>query len=339
MRALNPGEVLANWGSYSLKTQFVTIAAAMLFLVSVGLGWWSHYLRSVDLKASVEAGKLSVNVDASSNMRIEVHNYYPPGEKVPANDRLAEGWERSVYNGREFLRRVDAEIVDLGAVKVTTIAVLDDDQIVRWRYRIFSIIEGAAWDLKSWTVFRNADGEELPLDVLLTHKRIKEQIDFSDIVFSIGLASNLEGETADENLVLARKRAEWLAMAIAKFSMVAGKHRWAAGMGGTPGENSIHGKVFMVPLGEANIETELGDPKEPFQRAAIVVGVDIAERDPDIAEVLSFVVAPEVSATTDLSDYMLSHNPTELMKQVTDPRSYGEIRNWPDDYSVRNPEE
>lgn len=336
---MNPGEILASWGSYSLKTQFVTIAAAMLFLVSVGLGWWSHYLRSVDLNVLVEARTLAVNVDASSNMRIEVHNYYPPGEQVSANDRLAEGWERSVYNEREFLRRVDNEIIDLGAVKVTTIAVLNNDRIVEWRYRIFSIIEGAAWDLDSWTVFRNPDGDELSLEVLLNHKRIKEQIDVSDIVFSIGLASNLKGQTADENLVLARKRAEWLAMAIAKFSMVPGKHRWGASMGGTPGENSIHGKVFMVPLGEANIETELGDPKEPFQRAAIVVGVDIAERDPDIAEVLSFVVAPGVSVTTDLSDYMLSHNPTELMTQVTDPRSYGEIRNWPNDYSVKNPEE
>ncbi|WP_291042087.1 hypothetical protein [Hyphomonas sp.] len=322
-----------------MKTQLVTIAASLLLVASLGLGWWSHYLRSVDLKASADAGRPRININASSSTRIEIHNYYAPGERVPTNEKLADGWERSVYNEREFLRRVDNEIIDLGAVKVTTIAVLNDDQIVEWRYRIFSIIEGAAWDLDSWTVFRNADGDELSLEVLLNHKRIKEQIDVSDIVFSIGLASNLKGQTAGENLVLAGQRAEWLAMAIAKFSMVSGKHRWGASMGGTPAENSIHGKVFMVPLGEANKETELGDPDEPFQRAAIVVGVDIAERDPDLSEVLSFVVAPGVSITTDLSDYMLSRDPTKLMRQITDPRSFGEFRNWPSDYSVRNPEE
>jgi len=336
---LNPGEILANWGAYSFKTQIVTIAAGILLLMSFGLGWLSHYLRVVDQKAWADTSGPSVSVDASSNTRIEIHNYYPPGKRVPDGEGLADGWERSFYSGREFLRRVDDEIIDLGTVKVTTIALLDENQVVQWRYRIFSMIEGAAWDLRSWTVFRNADGEEISLESLLKNERIKEQINYSDIVFSIGLASNLKGETAAENLVLARKRAEWLAMAIAKFSRVSGTHRWNVGMGGNPGDNSIYGRVYMVPLGEANKQTEIGDPNEPFQRAAIVIGVDIAKEDPDFDELLSFVLAPNVSITTNLSDYELSQNPTVLMKEITDPGRYGESRNWPKDYSVGNPEE
>ena len=110
-------------------------------------------------------------------------------------------------------------------------------------------------------------------------------------------------------------------------------------MGGDPGEEGIHGKVYMVPLGEANKQTELGDPDEPLQRAAVIVGVDIREKDPDLEEMLSFVVAPGVSATTDLSAYSLSGNPTAQMKEIKDPRAYGEFKKWPEEYSVRDPDE
>tara|TARA_R110001606_G_scaffold395550_1_gene568004 strand:- start:94 stop:1041 length:948 start_codon:yes stop_codon:yes gene_type:complete len=315
------------------------MAACVLFLASLGLGWWSHYLRVTDQNAFASGDNPGLKIEIVSSVSIEVHNHYPPGKKLAADEDLAEGWEKFAYNGRDFVRRIDNEIMDLGTVKVTTVAVLDHKGVVQWRYRIFSMIEGAAWDIDSWTVFRNADGEELSLEELLKNKRIREQIDASDIVFALGLASNLKDETVTENLVLARKRAEWLAMSVARFSAVSGAHRWSANMGGDPGEETIHGKVYMVPLGEANEETELGDPNEPLQRAAVIVGVDINKKDPDLAEMLSFVVAPEVSATTDLSNYTLSQTPTVQMREIGDLRAQREFKRWPGDYSVSNPDE
>jgi len=330
------GEILANWGSYSLKTQVVTVAAGILLLLSFGLGLWSHYLRVSDQNRPTNTAGGNVTVDVSSSIKIDVHNYYRPGQFVTEDEQLFDGWEQSVQNGRTYLWRMDNEIVDLGEVKIKTVSILNDENVVEWRYRIFSMIEGAAWDVDSWRVFRNADGIEINLETLLNNERIRQQIDFSDIVFAFGLASNLKGETADQNLLLSHQRAEWLAKAIAKFSIVSGSHRWSAEMGGEPGEGTIYGEVYMVPLGEANLETELGDPDEPFQRAAIVVGVDILQKDPDLEELLSFVVAPEISATTDLSAYMLSNNPTLKLRRIQDPRSYGELRAWPEEYSVQN---
>ncbi len=127
-----------------------------------------------------DTDKVVITNTVTSNVTVnmETHNHYHLGDVIPPDAPPAQGWVRTLQQGkRTTVEASTREEMDFGSVETKTVAEVSPTGQVTALFRFINILEGGSWDLNSWTVLRDAGGRKCRW--LTASRRVRSATDFS----------------------------------------------------------------------------------------------------------------------------------------------------------------
>lgn len=283
-------DAFSGWASFSLLTKWAIVLAVLASVLAFGLWVWAGVRMKEDSdKAAIPASNVTI---------IEQHNHFHIGDRIAVADPLPMGWTRKMsVDGRTTVEVATREEMDLGAVEMKTVAEVAADGEITALFRFINILEGGSWDVNSWTVLRDAGGQEVPLVARFKAGQFGDRLQFADDIICVGLSSKQQNSDADYLTNLSYQRAMTLGRAVVKGDVV--QHPQT---------------IYTLHLGGARVTTPLGAPSEPGQRAAVIIGVQRANKDAVLSRDIGDVVARAELTTTKLTDYEGADDPDKRLR-------------------------
>lgn len=284
-------KILTAWGAYSGLTRTLIVGACAATAAAVVLWPWAIIQMGKD---SPEAGGTTVTnnvtntVTNSVTVSMETHNHYHLGDVIPPDAPPAQGWARKLQLGnRTTVEASTREEMDFGSVETKTVAEVSDTGEVTALFRFINILEGGSWDLNSWTVLRDAGGQEVPLAARFAAGAFGDRLAFADDIICVGLASRQSNSDMTRLNNLSYGRALTLARAVTQSNVMQ------------------HPQVLWVMhMGGATTPQPIGSPSEPGQRVAVIIGVQRANKDVSLHRDIADVIARAELTATKLTDYV-----------------------------------
>jgi hypothetical protein len=280
-------KIAATWAAYSGLTRALIVGASLTSLATVGLWTWAWTRMNAE---APDAGGTTITNTVTNNITVnqETHNHYHLGDIIPADAPLATGWTRQLqHDGRTTVEAVGREEMDFGSIETKTVAEVSPTGQVTALFRFINILEGGSWDLNSWTVLRDAGGQEVPLVDRFKAGAFGDRLQFADDIVCVGLSSRQAASDETRLNNLSYGRALTLARAITQADVM---HHPQA--------------LYLLHLGGATTPQPIGSPSEPGQRVAVIIGVQRANKDATLSRDIVDVVARAELTATKLTDYV-----------------------------------
>lgn len=277
----------ANFAAYSGLTKALFGGAVAATVATFALWPWAIYQMNQD-KPDTDKVVITNTVTSNVTVNMETHNHYHLGDVIPPDAPPAQGWVRTLQQGkRTTVEASTREEMDFGSVETKTVAEVSPTGEVTALFRFINILEGGSWDLNSWTVLRDAGGQEVPLADRFKAGAFGDRLQFADDIVCVGLSSR-QAKSDDTRLNnLSYGRALTLARAIIRSEVM---HHPQA--------------LYLLHLGGAIAPQPIGSPSEPGQRVAVIIGVQRANKDATLSRDIVDVVARAELTATKLTDYV-----------------------------------